>query len=285
MYPSLFSTVVTGDDPKDVARRTRALDLRNIQFVPDSARFGAQVDDKQVAASFEHWATAYRREGIEICAVGAYINLLHSDPERRRHNIAIFTAYLRAMHVLGCRYISTETGTYAAGEWDFDARNRTPAAWDDLRQVTDTLVGVAIQCKATILYEPYIVNVCSSPEQAARLVNEIGSPHLALLMDPTNWFSADAVQPEQVPDVLERGFAAERGLFRLAHAKDVAPPRPGREKPELPGPGQGILDYPRYLRLLRQHGYDGPLIIEHLTEDEVPAAVAFVASQIQMHGA
>lgn len=88
--------------------------------------------------------------------------------------------------------------------------------------------------------------------------------------------------PEHVAAVLEQGFAAERDLFHLAHAKDVAPPKPGRDKPDLPGPGQGILDYPRYLRLLREHGYDGPLVIEHLTEAELPAAVAFIEAQLQV---
>jgi sugar phosphate isomerase/epimerase len=281
MYPALFSTVITGDRPEEVARRTRAFGLRSVQFVPGPAEFGAALDQGQVAASFARWAAAYRAEGITICAAGAYVNLLHRDPPRRQRNLDVFAACLRALHILGCSVISTETGTYTAGDWDHDERNGTPEAWDDLRQVTATLVAVAAREGVTILYEPYIVNVCASAELGARLVREIDSPHLALLMDPTNWFGAATARPEDVASVLDKGFAAERGLFRLAHAKDVAPPRPGREKPELPGPGQGILDYPRYLHLLRQHGYDGPLVIEHLTEAEVPAAVAFIEAQLQ----
>jgi sugar phosphate isomerase/epimerase len=100
-------------------------------------------------------------------------------------------------------------------------------------------------------------------------------------MDPTIWFTAAIARPEHVAAVLQQGFAAEAGLFRLAHAKDVLPPRPGREKPDLPGPGPGILDYPRYLRLLRDSGYAGPLVIEHLTETDLPAALAFLVAQMQ----
>jgi len=127
-----------------------------------------------------------------------------------------------------------------------------------------------------LLYEPYIVNVCSTPELGAQLVREFNSPHLALLMDPTNRFEPNMVERGQVGAVLRRGFAAERGQFRLAHAKDVTPAAPGGNKPGLPGPGQGILDYRLYLRLLKEHGYDGPLIIEHLTEREVPDAMSYV---------
>ena len=130
------------------------------------------------------------------------------------------------MKTIGCRYISTETGSFApSGDWDFDPRNRSKEGWDELRRVTDELLEVAAQSDAVILYEPYIANVCYTPELGARFVREVGSPNLAMLMDPTNWFDAELAHPERVAAVLDSGFAAERGLFRLAHAKDVVPAR------------------------------------------------------------
>jgi sugar phosphate isomerase/epimerase len=243
--------------------------------------------DPAVAGSrdFSTWADAYRREGIEICGVAGYVNLLHPDAERRQRNMEAFKDFLRSMEVLGTRYISTETGSYATtSDWDFDPRNRTPEAWDELLRITEELVEVAALEGAVILYEPYIVNVCHTPELAARLVREFDSPHLALLMDPTNWFENESVDPEIVPDVIRRGFEAERGLFRLAHAKDVAPAEPGSSKPALPGPGQGILDYATYVACLRADGYDGALVIEHLTEGDVPDAVRYVERFIAEDG-
>jgi sugar phosphate isomerase/epimerase len=189
------------------------------------------------------------------------------------------------MDALGCRYISTETGSYApTGDWDFDPKNRTPEAWEDLRRVTEELLEVAEDNDVVILYEPYIVNVCYTAELGAEFVRQYDSPHLAMLMDPTNWFEAEMVQPERIPEVIEHGFEAERGLFRLAHAKDVTPAPQGEDKPGLPGPGQGMLDYATYVRLLKEHGYEGPLIIEHLTEAEVPDAVEYVQRFIDQHG-
>jgi sugar phosphate isomerase/epimerase len=281
MYPSIFSNVITGATPAEVARKTRTYGLRSVQFVPDEVRVGWGFDGRGAAGTFEEWAAAYQREGIEICGVAGYINLLHHDPAQRQRNVDVFASFLRRMKTLGCRYISTETGSFSPeGDWSFDAKNGTRAGWEELRRVTDGLLEVAAQEDVVILYEPYIANVCSTPELGAQFVREVGSPHLQMLMDPTNWFDVELAQPAHVPDVLERGFAAERGLFRLAHAKDVAPAAPGADKPGLPGPGQGLIDYPRYLRLLRGHDYDGPLVIEHLTEDEVPAALRFVQRHI-----
>ena len=41
-----------------------------------------------------------------------------------------------------------------------------------------------------------------------------------------------------------------------------------------------MLNYPEYVRLLDEAGYTGPLVIEHLTESEVPEAVSFVSAQL-----
>jgi sugar phosphate isomerase/epimerase len=277
VHASIFSNVIEGGTPEEVASKTRQYGLRSVQFVPAEVDIGFGFDRETSGASFERWAEAYRREGVEICGVAGYLNLLHHDPDRRRQNIDTFKNYLRGMDALGCRYISTETGSYApTGDWDFDPKNRTAEAWEDLRRVTEELLEVAEEEDVVILYEPYIVNVCHTPELGARLVRGSDSPHLALLMDPTNWFEADMARPELVREVMERGFEAERGLFRLAHAKDVTPAPPGEDKPGLPGPGQGILDYEFYVHLLEEHGYDGPLVIEHLTEAEVPDAVEYV---------
>jgi sugar phosphate isomerase/epimerase len=282
VHLSIFSNVISGASPEEVARKTREYGFGSVQFIPDGAQVGFGFDARSVAASLERWAAAYTRENVEICAVGAYINLLHHDPERRRQNVETFKSYLRGMKTLGCRYISTETGSYAkSGDWDFDPKNRTPEAWDDLRRTTNDILDVATQEDVTILYEPYIVNVCYTPELGVKFVREVGSDHFALLMDPTNWFDVEDARPDRVDNVIRRGFAAEQGLYCLAHAKDVTPAQSGAQKPGLPGPGQGILNYELYVRLLREQSYDGPLIVEHLTEAEVPAAVEYVRRFIE----
>ena len=133
---------------------------------------------------------------------------------------------MRDMKTLGARYISTETGSLSqTSDWDFDPANRTPEAYDALRRATDEILPIAEENDVVILYEPYVVHVCDSPEAGAAFVREYNSPHLQMLMDPTNWFNNDMLDAETVTSTLQAGFEAEKGLFHLAHAKDVAPPR------------------------------------------------------------
>lgn len=286
MYPSIFSNVISGRDPEEAAAKTRALGLRSVQLIPAeiTVGFGFDAEEHWYTADLHRWARAFHANEIEICAVGGYLNLLAVDQERRTQNIATFETYLRTMPDLGVKLITTETGSFApTGDWDDDPANRTPEAWDEFRKILERLVGIAEQEDVTILIEPYVVNVCHTPELGARMVHEIGSTHLGLCMDPTNFFSNASATSEQVEQVVRKGFIAEEGLFGLAHAKDVTPPESGAAVPGLPGPGQGILDYPLYLDLLSQHGYGGPLVIEHLREPEVPKALRFIHDQIAAH--
>ena len=64
----------------------------------------------------------------------------------------------------------------------------------------------------------------------------------------------------------------------LAHAKDVKASVDGTD---LPAAGQGVLDYPLFLRLLA--GLNRPLylIVEHLTLQDVPRARDYVLNQFE----
>jgi sugar phosphate isomerase/epimerase len=64
----------------------------------------------------------------------------------------------------------------------------------------------------------------------------------------------------------------------LAHAKDVKASADGTD---LPAAGQGVLDYPLFLRLLAGLSRELYLIIEHLTLGDVPRARDYVLSQFE----
>src|SRR5687768_5242883 len=96
MYVSIFSSVIAGRTPAEVARKTRALGLRSVQLVPDEVNVGWGFDFSTGASgTFEEWAAAYRAEGVEICGIAGYLNLLHHDSGKRRRNIDIFAQFLR----------------------------------------------------------------------------------------------------------------------------------------------------------------------------------------------
>ena len=55
------------------------------------------------------------------------------------------------------------------------------------------------------------------------------------------------------------------------HGGQLQPPPPGSTECVRPAAGTGVLNYPLYLRLLRQSGYNGGLIMHSLTAADLPA--------------
>ena len=121
----------------------------------------------------------------------------------------------------------------------------------------------------TLAFEPEVNNVASSPERARQLIDEVGSPAVKVVMDPANIFKAG--QLPQMQDKLREAFGLLGQDVALAHAKDLDH---DGEACHL-GAGQGLLDYPLYLSLLQQSGFDGTVVLHqmhHLSDAEIDSS-------------
>jgi sugar phosphate isomerase/epimerase len=143
-------------------------------------------------------------------------------------------------------------------------------------------------------------NVIGSIEETQRLFGDINSPHLGLLMDPTNYFEDHNI--DDMDNVLNRIFDELSHLVKIAHAKDVKRAESdmgvqisdidageghalrGVGIIELPPPGLGVLNYDLYLKRLAKDHPNIPIIIEHLDEPDVPRAKKFLDERLTAVG-
>ena len=146
-------------------------------------------------------------------------------------------------------------------------------------------------------------NVVGSVEETVRMFAQVDHPGLGLLMDPTNYFETHNI--DRMDQILNQVFDTLTDKIRIAHAKDVK--RSGSDKSEkhadigddnasegltfrgvgeieLPAPGLGSLNYDLYLQRLAQKHPNIPVIIEHLTEDDVPRAKTFLDGKFRANG-
>ena len=128
----------------------------------------------------------------------------------------------------------------------------------------------------TLAFEPETGNVVASAAKGRRLLNEMRSSRLKVIMDGANLFDAEdpARGLSRSEEVLEEAFGLLGGDLVLAHAKDVK--RSGEEV----AAGKGYLDYDLYLRHLSEAGYAGPLVLHGLTEEEVVGSLAFLRKKL-----
>lgn len=142
----------------------------------------------------------------------------------------------------------------------------------------------------------------TGPEPAfvmERLMRTIDSPGLRVNYDPANLiiWPALLVERGRLPGPYDKAaaistFEPTEGVRRLGpyivhtHAKDARVDEHGKRQ-EVPL-GEGWVEWPRYLKLLREAGYDGYLAVERETGEDpvgdVKRAVEFLRGQLAALG-
>jgi sugar phosphate isomerase/epimerase len=259
---------------EEVARAVAGYGLASVQLDLTSAGLPEQPEavDHGVAARIR---AAFSRYGIAIAALSGTFNMIDPDQARLRASIDHYPILLDWCRALGCPVITACTGTRnPSSMWRAHPDNARPEAWADLRQTLRAVLPAAEARGVTIAFEPEVVNVIDTAAKARRLIEEMQSPRLRVVMDPANYFHPAML--DDMDAVLTDIFEQVGGYIAFAHAKDVRAPEPGGTECVRPAAGTGVLDYPLYLRLLRQSGYDGALVMHSLDEAEVPESASYV---------
>lgn len=274
MQLGVMTTVLPRPTIEEVARAVRAADLSAVQLNMDSAGLEPlppEIDEGTARRIGE----AFAREGIAVAAVSGTFNAIDPDRAWRAECIRRVGVLAEQCGRLGTSVITLCTGTrHPTNMWRFHPDNARPEAWAEMVETMAVLARHGERTGVDVAFEPEVVNIVDTAEKAERLIAEVGSPRLRLVMDPANYFHPDMLP--RMAEVLEEVFARVGRFIVLAHAKDVRPPAPGQEECTRPAAGTGVLDYPTYLRLLRASGYDGGLIMHSLSEAELPASRAYV---------
>lgn len=259
---------------EDAVRRIRADGFSNVlsNFVFADVRFDPWSPDWEAAKKI---TSCFDRHGVRVASLYGYYNVVDPDSARRQRGEARMEFYIANWKRFGCPIISTETGTFnRTSEWLDAPENATEEGYTQCRAAFEKLARAAEKTGAIIAIETYWRNVISSIERAARLFRDVPSPALKLVMDPCNFFRKE--QLPQMQAMLQEMFQELGERIVVAHAKDV---KAAAEGTDLPAAGQGVLDYPLYLRLLTQLNRPMDLIIEHLTLPDVARARDFVLAK------
>jgi sugar phosphate isomerase/epimerase len=213
-------------------------------------------------------AAASRR--ITIAAVSGTFNMIDPIQERRDAGMRRLNQLAGACTLLGTKTITLCTGTRDPDDmWRGHRANARPDAWADLLAAMEQALVIAEEHDLWLAIEPETANVVDSPAKARRLLDELRSPRLKIIIDPANLFHVEDL-PRQCA-ILDTAFDLLGSDIVLAHAKDV---RVVDGTVHHVPAGTGVLDYPHYLTLLRH--IPVPLIVHGLAETEVERALAFL---------
>ncbi len=210
---------------------------------------------------------------LKLAALSGTYNMIDLDPKVRTAGAEALNRVIAFAPRLGTKVVTLCTGSRdTSSMWRRHPDNDTPEAWADLLVQMEAAVRVAENHGVTLGVETEVGNTINSVQKARRLLDEVKSPQLKIVMDGANIF-----QRGQLPNmrkILDEAFELLGSDIALAHAKDLD--KDG-EAGHVPA-GLGRLDYPYYLELMKRSGFDGAIILHALKPAEAKERLAFVSN-------
>lgn len=272
MKLGIFAKTFEGSDPETVLRSVVDAGFACAQYNMACSGLAAMPD----AISEEHArsvAAAAKTSGVEIVAVSGTYNMIHPD-------LGLREAGHRRLAVLAerCAVMSTGLVTLCTGtrdpldQWKEHPDNNSPEAWRDLLNSMETAVKIAERFHVDLGIEPELANVVNSAAKARRLIDELKSARIKIVLDPANLFEVETLEGQR--SIVASAIDLLGDRIVMAHAKDRMPD--GR----FATAGKGVLDYSFYLRKLAEIGFDGSLITHGLSAEEAPGVAQFLKASL-----
>ncbi|UVC08589.1 sugar phosphate isomerase/epimerase [Rhizobium sp. TH2] len=269
MQLGIFAKTFPGTDPHEVLAAVRDSGFATAQFnlacvglpsMPDA------VPPETIAAIRK----ASIATGVSLCALSGTYNMAHPDKIVRDTGLRQLRTVIETAAALNIPLVTLCTGSRnAKDQWAHHPDNNDPSAWADMSAGIARALDMAEQHGVDLGIEPEQANIVMSAADATRLISEMGSKRLRIVLDPANLF--ERADRQQAAAIVAKAIEAAAGHIAMAHAKDRH--ADGR----FATSGEGVVDFPAFILRLRATGFDGPLVTHGLSASEAPGVATFLA--------
>ena len=243
------------DDPAELAREHRKWGY-SAAYVPS-----VEVEDTARVQAIEK---AYKAEGVVIAEVGAWVNMLDPDAEKRKKNLAYVTRRMALADAVGALNCVDIAGSYNPDVWyGPHPKNLSKEFFDATVENCRKVIDAVKPKRSKLTIEMMGWMIPDNADVYLRLVKAVDRPAFAVHMDICNVINSPQRFYENAR-FIEECFAKLGPLIQSCHAKDL------EWKPEMNVhfveviPGRGSLDYSVYLREIAKLPQRPPLMLEHL---------------------
>ena len=260
MQLGIFARTFPGTTPLAVMAAAKAAGFDAVHYNFTCSGLSA-LPDQVDAATCAAIVDAARQTGIGIAGLSGTYNMAHPDPVVRQDGARRLRVVIAAAARIGAPVVTLCSGTRdAQDQWRAHPDNASDAAWADMIvSMRDALAEAQAQ-GVDLGVEPELANVVSDAAAAERLLAELPSPRLKIVLDPANLFetASETARRAVIGDTIRRLGPH----IAMAHAKNRAPDG------GFVAAGSGVVDFAELVARLRGAGFDGPLVAHGCTADE-----------------
>lgn len=268
MQLGIFAKTFAGSTPLAVMQAAAAAGYGAVQYNMACSGLGALPVTVSAGAALAV-RDASIASGVEVAAISATYNMTHPDPAQRLSGRAAFAAIAGRARDMGSDLLTLCSGSLdAQDQWRHHPGNDTQGAWATMLEEFAALIRIADQHDIQIGVEPELGNIVSSAHKARRLIGDIGSPRLRIVLDPANL--AEVASPDSRRAIIAEAVELLADRIVMAHAKDR------HANGSFAAAGKGVIDFPHFLAALRKAGFAGSLITHGLEDHEAAGVCAYL---------
>jgi len=214
---------------------------------------------------------SFQIRNLKMVALSGTYNIIDPDVASREKMTRRACRLIEQAPDLGTDCVTLCTGTRnPENMWQAHPDNDSPEAWREMVASLEKLIAAAEEHGVTLGIEPEQANVINSALKARRLLDQIQSKKIKIVIDGANLFEPRDLKNMQ--EVLNEAFDLLGPDIVMAHAKDIVAD-PAKHSQAA---GTGCLDWDTYFECLQKSGYDGPVILHNLDPSQVDQSVRFV---------
>lgn len=247
-------------DIDTLTERINSYGLKHIQLAVKKS-FPEVFDsyDKLTPGIADYYGKKFADAGIKISILGSYVNIVDQDPEKRKQALADFTTHLRLSKEFRASMVGTETGSVGNG---FTLDNFTEKAMVETIESVKLMVKDAEKFGAIVAIEPGINHPLYTAKLAKRLVDEVDSDNLKIILDCANLMLPS--NHEKQEEVIEEAFELLGDHIIAMHIKDYIIKD---DHVEIVPVGTGEMNYERIMKFAK---YEKPYLFVSLEATREP---------------
>jgi sugar phosphate isomerase/epimerase len=237
------------------------LNVLGFPTVPESLPSGKAGE---IGATF--WAY-----GLTLSAVSGTFNTAHPDENVRKAGITGMKTLCESAEAMGTRVITISTGTRdLENMWKTHPDNDSEDAWSTMKATMSKLIKFAEANSVILAFKPEATNIVSTIDKAIRLIEQVDSENLKVVLDPVNLLTPDTI--DRQIEIFTNAFSLLRDRIALVHASDLIGWDEESGGIKRAPAGKGLIDYPGFMKLIKRSVYQGPVIMQGLEEVDMKSS-------------